>query len=162
MPLLERLRSFLESRQAQFSLTTHPDAFTARQVAAAEHVPPREVAKTVVVAGDGVYYMVVIGANRLVDLHEVRSALGLAQARLATETELADLFPDCELGAMPPIGGLYGMPVYLDSSLAGQNTISFNAGTHHELVHMSTAEYRRLVTPGVAPLAREEVLERGW
>ena len=162
MPLPETLRRFLDSEQAVFSLTTHPNAFTAREVAAAEHLAPREVAKTVVVCGDGVFSMIVVGANRLVDLHEVRAALGLSQARLATETELTGLFPDCELGAMPPIGCLYGMPVYLDGSLAGQDTIAFNAGTHHEVIHMSMAEYRRLAEPLVVALAREPAIDRGW
>jgi Ala-tRNA(Pro) deacylase len=162
MPLSERLRSFLNSRQAEFTLTTHPNAFTAREVAAAEHLAPREVAKTVVVFGDGVYYMMVIAANKLLDLHEVRAALGLTQARLATEPELGELFPDCELGAMPPIGSLYGFPVCLDSSLAGQDTIAFNAGTHHEVVHMPMAEYRRLVSPQIVSLARQPAVARGW
>ncbi len=162
MPLSERLLSFLDSHQADFTITTHPNAFTAREVASAEHMAPREVAKTVVVFGDGAPYIIVVGANRLVDLHEVRTALGVTQARLATETELGELFPDCELGAMPPIGSLYGMPVYLDSSLAGQDTIAFNAGTHHDEVHMTTAEYRRLAEPRVVALAREATFERGW
>ncbi len=162
MPLTERLRRFLDSHRADFKLSTHSNAFTAREVASAEHLAPREVAKTVVVLGDGTFSMIVVGANRLVDLHEVRAALGVAQARLATETELGELFPDCELGAMPPIGNLYGMPVYLDSSLAGQDTIAFNGGTHHDEVHMTTAEYRRLAEPQVVALAREATLERGW
>ena len=120
MPLSERLRSFLDSHQVEFTLTTHAKAFTARDVAAAEHLPPREVAKTVVIFGDGAYHMIVIPASKLVDLYEVRPALGLSQARLATETELGTLFPDCELGAMPPLGPLYGLPVYLDDGLLPQ------------------------------------------
>jgi prolyl-tRNA editing enzyme YbaK/EbsC (Cys-tRNA(Pro) deacylase) len=104
MPLSDHLRSFLDSHQANFTLTTHPKAFTAREVAAAEHLPPRELAKTVVAFGDGRYHLIVIPASKVVDFHELRTALGLSQARLATETEVAELFPDCELGAMPPIG----------------------------------------------------------
>jgi Ala-tRNA(Pro) deacylase len=162
MPLSERLRSFLNSHQAEFTLTTHPMAFTAREVAAAEHLPVREVAKTVVVFGDGAYHVIVIPASRLVDFHEVRAALGLSQARMATETELAKLFPDCELGAMPPLGPCYGLPVYLDGVLASQDTIAFNAGTHREVIHMRTAEFRRLVLPHVASLVREPAAARGW
>src|SRR5215472_9027576 len=128
MPLTERLRSFLETNHAEFTLTDHPKAFTAREVAAAEHLPPKEVAKSVVVFGDGEYHMIVIPASRLVDFQEVRLTLGLSQVRLATEDELAKLFPDCELGAMPPFGPLYGIQVYLDNSLAGEETIAFNAG----------------------------------
>ena len=124
MPFSERLRSFLDSHHAEFTLTKHPNAFTAREVAAAEHLPAREVAKTVVIFGDGCFHMIVIPASKLVDLVEVRPTLDLSQVRLAREDELGTLFPDCELGAMPPLGTLYGFPVYLDASLAGMRTRS--------------------------------------
>jgi len=162
MPLSERLRSFLDSRHAEYTLTKHANAFTAREVAAAEHLPPREVAKTVVIFGDGTYHMIVVPASKLVDLIEVRPTLGLAQVRLAREEELGTLFPDCELGAMPPLGPLYGFPVYLDASLAGEDTIAFNAGTHREVIHMKTAEYRRLVSPSIVSLVREPATAHGW
>jgi len=162
MPLSERLRSFLDSRHAEYTLTKHANAFTAREVAAAEHLPPREVAKTVVIFGDGTYHMIVVPASKLVDLIEVRPTLGLAQVRLAREEELGMLFPDCELGAMPPLGPLYGFPVYLDASLAGEDTIAFNAGTHREVIHMKTAEYRRLVSPSIVSLVREPATAHGW
>jgi len=158
MPLSERLRSFLDSHQAEFTLTTHPKAFTAREVAAAERLPAREVAKTVVVFADGAYCMIVVPASRLVDLHELRITLGFTQVRLATEDELAKLFPDCELGAMPPLGPIYGMRVYLDGALASQETMAFNGGTHRDEVHMDTAEFRRLVDPRVVSLARDAML----
>jgi len=162
MPLSERVRSFFDSHQAEFSVSTHPNAFTAREVAAAEHLPAREVAKTVVIFGDGGYHMVVIPASKLVDFHEVRPVLGLAQCRLATEDELGKLFPECELGAMPPLGPLFGLPVYLDSSLAGQDLIAFNAGTHRDVIHMRTAEFRRLVSPHIVSLVREPMAAGGW
>jgi Ala-tRNA(Pro) deacylase len=163
MPLLsERLRSFLEANHADFTLTDHPQAYTAREVAHAEHLPAREVAKTVVVFGDGEYHMVVIPASKLVDFQEVRPALGLHQVRMATEDELGKLFPDCELGAMPPLGGMYGLGVYLDSSLAGEPTIAFNAGSHREVVHMQTAEFRRLAQPAIVSLVREPAVQRAW
>jgi Ala-tRNA(Pro) deacylase len=162
MPLSDGLRSFLDSHHAEFTVTTHPKAFTAREVAAAEHLPTREVAKTVVVLGDGSYHMIVIAASKLVDFQEVRAALGLSQARMAKEVELQELFPDCELGAMPPFGPLYGLPVCLDSTLASQDMIAFNAGTHREVIHMRTAEFRRLVLPRIVSLVREPAMARGW
>ena len=161
MPLSERLCSFLESHQAEYTVTTHPKAFTAREVAAAEHLAPREIAKTVVIFGDGAYLLVVIPASKLVDHYEVRPVLGLAQARLATEDELGTLFPDCELGAMPPFGPLYGLTVYMDASLIGPDTIAFNAGTHSEVIHMPIAEFHRLVSPRIVSLVREPVAH-GW
>ena len=162
MPLSERLRSFLDSHHAEFTITTHPKAFTAREVAAAEHLPAREVAKTVVVFADGAYHMIVVPASKLVDFHEVRPVLGFTQARLATEDELGKLFPDCELGAMPPFGPLYGMPVYLDAGLACQSVLAFNGGTHRDEIHMSTAEYRRVASPQIVSLVREPAVARGW
>jgi len=161
MPLSDRLRGFLDSHHAEYSLSAHPNAFTAREVAVAEHLPAREVAKSVVIFGDGEYYMIVLPANRLLDFREARLALGLSQVRLATEEELSKLFPDCELGAQPPVGSLYNLPVYLDSSLASEDTIAFNAGTHQEVVHMRTADYRQMVRPLVVPLAREAAQSHG-
>jgi Ala-tRNA(Pro) deacylase len=162
MALLEKLRVFLDENHAEYTHTEHPLVYTAREVASAEHLPTREVAKVVVVFGDNGYHMMVVPANKLVDFQEVRLTLGFTHARMATEEELGRLFPDCELGAMPPVGNLYGVPVYLDSSLAGEDTITFNAGTHRDTVHMKTADYRKLVRPTVVSLAREAVMRHGW
>jgi Ala-tRNA(Pro) deacylase len=162
MPLPERLRSFLDSHHAEYTVSVHPKAFTAREVAVAEHLPAREVAKTVVVFGDAEYRIVVVPASKLVDFQELRTALGLSQVRMATEDELAKLFPDCELGAMPPLGPLYGLPVYLDSSVAGAPIVAFNAGSHREVIHMPTAEFRRLVNPAIVSLVREPAMRQAW
>jgi Ala-tRNA(Pro) deacylase len=161
MPLSDNLRDFLFAYQAEFTLTDHSNAFTAREVAAAEHLPAREVAKTIVVTHDDRFFMLVVPANKLIDFHKVCIALELARARMATEHELGLLFPDCEMGAMPPFGRLYGLPVYLDSTLTGQDHIAFNAGTHREVIHMRTAEYRRLARPAVASLIQTEVADGG-
>jgi len=155
MPLLEKLRVFLDENHAEYTHTVHAIAYTAREVALAEHLPAREVAKTVVVHGDNGYHMLVLPSSKLVDFQEVRIALGLSHARMVPETELNRLFPDCELGAMPPVGNLYGMPVYLDSALAAEDVITFNAGTHRDVVHMRITEFRRLVRPTIVSLARE-------
>jgi Ala-tRNA(Pro) deacylase len=162
MALLEKLRVFLDENHAEYTHTVHPLAYTAREVASAEHLPNREVAKTVVVFGDEGYHMIVVPANRLVDFQEVRLTLGFAHARLATEEEVGRLFPDCELGAMPPFGNLWGMRVFLDSGLAVEETIAFNAGTHRDVIHMRTDEYRALVHPTVVSLAREAAMRHGW
>jgi len=162
MALLERVRVFLDENHAEYTHTTHPQAYTARELASAEHLPSREVAKTVVIFGDNRYHLVVVPANRLVDFQEVRISLGLTHARLATESEVGELFPDCELGAMPPFGNLYGIAVYLDCDLAEEPMIAFNAGTHRDVVHMRTDEFRALAHPLVIALAREAVMRHGW
>ena len=156
MPLVERLREFLQANQAAYMHSVHQTAFTARDAASAEHLPPREVAKTVVIHSDVGYAMLVVPGNKLVDFQEVRLELGFKQLRMVTELELGKLFPDCELGAMPPVGTLYGLPVYLDAGIADERLIAFNGGTHRDFIHMLTAQYRRLVRPVIVPLARAE------
>ena len=162
MPVLEKLRVFLDENHAEYTHSSHPLAFTAREVASAEHLPNREVAKSVLIFGDQGYHLIVVPANKLVDFQEVRLTLGFTHARLATEEELGRLFPDCELGAMPPFGNLYKVPVYIDSSLANEDLIAFNAGTHRDVIHMRTADFRALAHPTVISLAREAVTRHGW
>ena len=106
--------------------------------------------------------MLVLPASKVVDFQEVRDALGCNTARLATETELSRLFPDCDLGAMPPFGNLYNMKVLMDANLLADEQLIFNAGTHRDVVHLSQEDYRRLVKPEVVHLAREVVMQRGW
>ena len=154
MAVLAKLEEYLRERQILFSLSTHPVAFTAQEVAQAEHVSGRMVAKTVVLLADGAFLMAVLSADAVVDLQELRHALGVTHLRLATEREIADLFPDCELGAMTPFGNLYGLPVYVEASLAQQAEITFNAGTHREVVHMKFVDFRRAVDPIILQFGR--------
>jgi Ala-tRNA(Pro) deacylase len=162
MALLTRLQDLLDQSGVAYTHTVHSLAYTAREVAAAEHLPAQEVAKVVVFLAENGYRMVVLPANKVVDFQELRTMLGFSHARLATEKELAQLFPDCELGAMPPFGNLYEMPVYLDSTLLEDEKIAFNAGTHRDVVHLRLDDYRRIVRPEVVPLAREVMTARGW
>ena len=162
MPLVERLRSLFDVRHIPYSLTSHRTAVRASELASVEHLPAWEVAKTVVVFGDNKFHLVVVPGDRQVDLYEVETALDLKHVRLATESELADLFPDCELGAMPPVGILYDLPVYLDSDLANEGMITFSAGSHTECVHMRTEDFRKLTQPKIVSLARLQVAGFGW
>jgi len=162
MPFSTKLKEFLELNHVGYKHTVHPLAYTAREVASAEHLPAREVAKVVIVAAEHTYQMVVLPANRALDLSELRTALGLGHARLATEQEIGSLFPDCDLGAMPPFGNLYNMMVYADSGLAADEWIAFNAGSHTDVVHMRFADFKWLVNPVILPLARELEMSRGW
>jgi Ala-tRNA(Pro) deacylase len=162
MALLVRLQELLDRSGVAYTHTVHPLAYTAREVAAVEHLPAQEVAKVVVFLAENGYRMVVLPANKVVDFQELRAMLGFSHARLATEKELADLFPDCDLGAMPPFGNLYDMPVHLDSSLLADETIAFNAGTHRDVVHIRLGDFRRLVNPEVVTLAREAMTRGAW
>jgi len=162
MAVLKKLQDFLDQSGVAYTHTVHPLAYTAREVASAEHIPAQEMAKVVVFLGEGGYRMVVLSASKVVDFQELRALLGFSHARLATEKELSQLFPDCDLGAMPPFGNLYNMPVHLDSSLLADENIAFNAGTHRDVIHLSLADFRRLVHPEVVSLARQMASQRGW
>jgi Ala-tRNA(Pro) deacylase len=162
MPLTEKLRVFLDQSGVQYTHSVHPLAYTAREVANAEHLPAREIAKAVVIWGDSGYHMLVLPANMLVDFQELRTVLGFAHARLATESEIGQLFPDCDLGAMPPFGNLYHMSVMVDSALTRDEWIAFNGGTHRDVVHMRFEDYKRLVQPGIASFARQAATHQAW
>ena len=153
--IVSRLQEFLAQNHTSYMHTVHRTAFTARAAAHEDHVPMRAMAKAVVFVADGFFGMAVLPANTHVDLHELRDAVGAATLRLATEEELANLFPDVEVGAMSPFGNLYSVPVYVDERLAAQETIAFNAGTHRDLIHMRYSDFHRLVDPLVVRFARK-------
>ncbi|MBI4541266.1 MAG: YbaK/EbsC family protein [Gemmatimonadetes bacterium] len=144
MPI-QRVRDFLEREGNDYAVIPHPVAYTAQEEAAAAHVPGAEWAKTVVFFGAGQPGLAVLPATRHVDLERLALAADTSRVRLATEAEMADLFPDCEVGAVPPFGGLWGLPVYLDRSLAHSARIAFHAGSHREAVTMGYADFERLL-----------------
>jgi Ala-tRNA(Pro) deacylase len=152
MPILTKLKEFLDANHVRYEVRSHRPAFTAQEVAAAEHVPGREMAKVVMVRDGGEYLMAVLPAPYHVGLERLGKAAGRTGLRLATEAEFARLFPGCEPGAMPPFGNLYGIPVWVDESLTRDDEIAFNAGNHEQTVHMRYADFARLVQPRVASL----------
>lgn len=161
MHMLKRCLEYLERNQIKYSHSIHSPAYTAREVASADRIPVHSLAKTVVYLGDSGYGMAVVPADYAVDLEEVERLMGLIHIRLATEAELADLFPNCEVGAMPPFGNLFALPVLVDNTLATEKFIAFNAGTHRDVIHMSVADFRRLVNPLVAAFAVKEPVTAG-
>jgi len=154
MPMLQKLRAFLDENGVAYTQHAHPTAYTAREVASAEHVPAHRIAKTVIFFSENGYGMAVLPGDTMVDLQHVRALLGVSRLRLATESELSELFPDCELGAMPPFGNLCGVPVFVDGGLATEETIAFNAGTHRDVIHMRFQDFERLVKPKIVTLSR--------
>lgn len=151
-----RLKEYLDTNRVPYETRVHDTAYTAQQVAAAQHVPGRKMAKTVIVhTGEG-FAMAVLPAPLRLDLPALRALLDKPQARLATEAEFAALFPDSETGAMAPFGNLYNLPVFVDELLAKDEEIVFNAGTHRDSIQMRFADFERLVQPQIAPLAFRE------
>lgn len=157
MNTLQNSLSFLRSQRVRFAHTTHSAAFTAEEVALAEHMPPNRMAKTVLVRDNDGYVLAVIPADCYVDLEHLRMIIGVPDLYLAEERDLAHLFPNAELGAMPPLGNLFHLPVYLDRRVASREFIAFNAGTHRDVIHMRVSDYCELVHPVVGNFS--EVME---
>lgn len=151
---LPRLEQFLQSNQVAFNTMAHPHAFTAQATAASANISGKEMAKTVMVKLDGKLAMAVVPANEWLDLAHLREITGARDVALASESEFKDRFPECEVGAMPPFGNLYGMDVYAADSLAADEQIAFNAGSHRELMRMSWRDFERLVHPRIGDLTR--------
>jgi Ala-tRNA(Pro) deacylase len=158
MSTLEKLLEYLDANNVEYLHTTHETANRAREVACAEHMLPCSFAKAVVFHTEKGFGMAVLPADCMLDLKDLRSALGSHRVRMASEKELGELFPECELGAMPPVGGLFGLPVYIESGMAADATIAFNAGTHRDVVHMRFQDYQALVKPAFMPIAKPVAL----
>ncbi len=147
MSIARRVKDCLEKNQVPYMHCTHRLAYTAQEVAAAQHVPGREMAKTLVLRADSEFVMVVLPAVMKLNVKALRDELPFSHLELATESEFASLFPDSELGAMAPFGNLYGMPVYVDKTLIEDREIVFNAGTHVDTIRIKYADFERLVQP---------------
>jgi Ala-tRNA(Pro) deacylase len=148
-----KLTEFLDNHNVKYIRITHSTAYTAQEIASVAHIKGRELAKTVIVKIDGQMAMAVLPASYHVDLAALKAAVGAKKVALASETDFRDRFPECETGAMPPFGNLYGMPVFAEESLAKDKEIAFNAGTHNELIRLSYEDFARLVQPRVMRFA---------
>jgi len=152
MPV-DRLKKYLEENHVRFVTISHSPAFTAQEIAALAHVPGKELAKTVMVKLDGTMAMVILPAPDHVSANRLKEFSGAQEVELASEEEFADIFPHCEVGAMPPFGNLWDMQVFVDQRLREDEQIVFNAGNHTELVRLSYAEFERLVKPTIGFLS---------
>jgi Ala-tRNA(Pro) deacylase len=157
MTPINRWLEYLERMQVRYSHSIHPRSETAFETANAERMPAHEFAKTVACFGDTGFGIAVVPADQFVDLVKVSRLLGWSYIRLANEAELAELFPDCELGAMPPFGEFAELPVLVDTAIAG-DFIAFTIGTHRDVVRMSFADFQRLARPAVGSIAVGEAV----
>ena len=145
----KKLKEFFDSNKIKYVTLQHSPAYTAQEIAAAAHVPGRELAKTVLVKLDGKMAMAVLPASYRIDLDHLKKAAGAKKVELAGEQEFKDAFPGCELGAMPPFGNLYDMEVYVAASLSEDDEIAFNAGSHTELLRLAYKDFEKLAKPKV-------------
>lgn len=148
MPL-RKLKEYLDSHNVKYSLIPHAPAYTAQTTAQVAHVSGTELAKTVMIKVDGRMAMAVLPASSRVDFDQLTEAVGATDVLLAVEGDFKDIFVGCEIGAMPPFGNLYGLEVFVEKSLAEDDEIAFNAGSHTELLKMSYADFAELVRPTV-------------
>ncbi len=149
----ERISSFLDEHGTAYRLLSHRPDTTARETAIDTTTPLGEFAKSVVMRIDGKHAIIVLAASEMVDLSKAREVFGTHDVHLVEEETLQDLFPDCELGAEPPLGNLYGLPVYVSPMLSRDQHITFNAGTHTEAMRMSYEDFNRLTEPKVVDVA---------
>lgn len=152
MPL-QKLKEFLDSANVRYVVISHSLAYTAAGIAKLTRIPGKELAKTVIVKIEGSLAMAVVSASQHVDLRLLKAATFANTVDLATEDEFKERFPDCEVGAMPPFGNLYGMPTFADESFSRDKEIVFNAGSHRELVRIAWEDFERLVRPTVVKIA---------
>ncbi len=155
----DKLNRILKENGTRYEGLLHAEALTAQggEAAEGEHVFGKEVAKVVMLKSDGRNVLVVIPVTETLDEGKVKKILASSELRLATRHEFQDLFYGCEIGAMPPSGHLYGIPIYMDRALADNAEIVFNAGPHRSAVRMPFPEYQRLAKPRIC-----ELTKTGW
>lgn len=152
----QKLKAMLDERNVRYISINHSPAYTARETAASTFIPRREFAKTIIVDLDGEKVMVVLSASRHVNLDALAQVTQASQARLATEDEFKTLFPDCEIGAMPPFGSLYQLRVFVDRMVTEVDDLCFNAGTHEQVLRMDCNDYIEIEKPVVGDFAIKE------
>jgi len=152
----QKLKKLLDDSDIKYVSINHSPAYTARETAASTLVPRREFAKTIIVDLDGEKAMAVVPASRHVDVAAVVQLAGAQSGHLATEEEFRTLFPDCELGAMPPFGTLYDMRVFIDEMVKEVDDICFNAGSHGQIICMECDDYLALERPVMGDIAVKE------
>ncbi|MCP4570392.1 MAG: YbaK/EbsC family protein [FCB group bacterium] len=145
----EKLRKYLDDNNVKYRTIIHSRAFTAQEVAAKAKIPGKELAKTVIVRVGSSLAMAVLPASLRVDFQLLQDVVGANDVELATENEFKEVFPDCEIGAMPPFGNLYGVDVFVAERLTDDEEIAFNACSHTELIKMAYSDFARLVQPKV-------------
>ena len=155
MAILKKLKMVLDEAKVPYEVYNHALAYTAQEIAARQHVSGNELVKVVMIELDDQLVMGVIRGNDKIALHVVEESLNVRHARLATEDEFIARFPECEVGAMPPFGHLFGLSVYVDPALAKDEYIYFNAGNHVQTVRLRYKDFARLVQPQVVRLVGE-------
>jgi Ala-tRNA(Pro) deacylase len=156
MPIVKRLKELFDGAKISYEVYNHPLAYTTQEIAQRQHVSGDQMAKVVMLKADDKLVMAVVTGSQKVHPPTVRTSLGAFDVRLATEDEFISRFPDCEIGAMPPFGNLFGLPVYVDPAVTKDESIYFNAGNHVQTVRIRYEDFEQLVNPRVIRLTEEK------
>ena len=153
MPICEKLKKYLDDNKIRYVVVAHSRAYTAQEIAASVHIKGKNLVKCVMIDGDQKYYMVTISANHKINMEKLKQVLQVKHVKLAQEHDFKELFEDCEVGAMPPFGNLYNIPVLVDQTLYTDGDIAFNGGNHSTVVKMSFQDFDQLVNPQKVAIA---------
>lgn len=137
----------LKQNHIPYDIVVHSQTFSSMKTAQATHTKGKEFAKPIMVNVDGKMMMAVLPANYSLDLKRIKESMGAKTVELATEAEFSPIFSDSVIGAMPPMGNLYGMEVIMDKDMIDDDEICFNACNHQEIIRMKFSDYRRMVHP---------------
>ena len=154
MAVSERLKAFLDASKASYTAARHPTAYTAQEIAAAQHIPGRQLAKCVLMKTDRGPLLAVLPAIALIDLKRLKAQFGVKTLAIANEADIKERFPDVEVGAMSPFGNLYEVPVVMDCALEAAEEIAFNAGSHTDTIRMRARDVAALIKPTVCAFSQ--------
>ena len=147
MAIPQRIRDYLDSQNVPYETLHHSQAFTAQEVAHSLHISGKKCVKAVVAEADRKLVIVVMPASHRLNFQEFKSALKANQLEMLVESELVGLFPDCDIGAVPPFGNLYGIDVWVDRAVASAEYLLFCAGTHEDCIRMRYADFAKVTRP---------------
>ena len=154
MAISQKLKGFLDESRVRYTAAKHPVVYTAQEIAAAQHIPGRQLAKSVLVKTDSGPALAVLSAIHLIDLKKLKALLRAKTLTIAKEADIKSHFSDMEVGAMSPFGNLYGVPVAVDQGLGEAEEMAFNAGSHTDTIKLRYEDFARLVKPKVGEFSQ--------
>lgn len=148
----QKLKDYLTRNKIPYLSISHPVAYATREISHLSNISERSLAKSVIIRVGEKPVMLVLPSNEVVNFEVLKKILRENEVTLMPEEAFSNLFPDCELGAMPPFGNLYDLDVYVEKDLTKNNEIAFNAGNHNEIIKMKYQDFEKLVNPKIVTM----------
>lgn len=155
MAISKKIKTYLDKNKVKYATMKHKEAFTAQEIAAAQHIPGKQVVKTVLIKADDKYILAVLPAVHMVNFDSLKKVLKAKKVSLASEDDISKLIPDFEVGAMPPFGSMFDLPVYADSLLKEDKDIVFNAGSHTDMIKIKYKDFEKLANPVIGEFGKQ-------